>query len=395
MADNIFRDLRPDKLESYKNGFSQELRYTWSHRWDDNKHVADSRSMYQPLSYVLLLPHMPGVLCQRSSAICGNEWWQRLLAILAVRAQISAILKVSNANSELCQDESVRMKHCKSHAQDCNLKCKQYGIIKLNGLNQDNIRLYDLTKPLDRNNTALDLLQSYTNNISHRFVMRGSFRGPNLISTNRPISIWCLPMSWHPTGTRPAATAMLTRLWTQSHIIELYNTHVMPRKWNFIAITCYVYGCFGPLIIPFLRLFWAIDDIMFTAVLGHRWCFVYGCFVPSMTLCLRLFGAIDIIKSTSIVSTHIFVNSVDLTCIDADPSTAPVPAAEILPFAWSVCESVCGYYRQGTSLITRFMRPTWGPSGSDRTQVGPMLAAWTLLSGVVIHAAITKWKPWC
>ena len=34
-----------------------------------------------------------------------------------------------------------------------------------------------------------------------------------------------------------------------------------------------------------------------------------------------------------------------------------------------------------TTLIARFMGPTWGPSGSDRTQVGPMLAPWTLLSG--------------
>ena len=31
--------------------------------------------------------------------------------------------------------------------------------------------------------------------------------------------------------------------------------------------------------------------------------------------------------------------------------------------------------------IARFMGPTWDPSGSDRTQVGPMLAPWTLLSG--------------
>ena len=34
------------------------------------------------------------------------------------------------------------------------------------------------------------------------------------------------------------------------------------------------------------------------------------------------------------------------------------------------------------SLIARFMGLTWGPSGADRTQVGPMLAPWTLLSGV-------------
>ena len=34
------------------------------------------------------------------------------------------------------------------------------------------------------------------------------------------------------------------------------------------------------------------------------------------------------------------------------------------------------------ALIARFMGPTWGPSGADRTQVGPMLAPWTLLSGI-------------
>ena len=32
-------------------------------------------------------------------------------------------------------------------------------------------------------------------------------------------------------------------------------------------------------------------------------------------------------------------------------------------------------------LILSFMGPTWDPSGADRTQVGPMLAPWTLLSG--------------
>ena len=33
------------------------------------------------------------------------------------------------------------------------------------------------------------------------------------------------------------------------------------------------------------------------------------------------------------------------------------------------------------ALITRSMGPTWSPSGADRTQVGAMLAPWTLLSG--------------
>ena len=34
------------------------------------------------------------------------------------------------------------------------------------------------------------------------------------------------------------------------------------------------------------------------------------------------------------------------------------------------------------SQIARFMGPTFGPSGADRTQVGPMMAPWTLLSGM-------------
>ena len=34
------------------------------------------------------------------------------------------------------------------------------------------------------------------------------------------------------------------------------------------------------------------------------------------------------------------------------------------------------------TLIARFMGPTWGLPGADRTQVGPMWATWTLLSGL-------------
>ena len=32
------------------------------------------------------------------------------------------------------------------------------------------------------------------------------------------------------------------------------------------------------------------------------------------------------------------------------------------------------------TLVIRFMGPTWGPPGADRTQVGPMLVPWSLLS---------------
>ena len=34
-----------------------------------------------------------------------------------------------------------------------------------------------------------------------------------------------------------------------------------------------------------------------------------------------------------------------------------------------------------TPQIAKFMGPTWGPPGSCRPQMGPMLAPWTLLSG--------------
>ena len=38
-------------------------------------------------------------------------------------------------------------------------------------------------------------------------------------------------------------------------------------------------------------------------------------------------------------------------------------------------------YYEISTLIARFIGPTCGPSGADRSQVGPMLAPWTLLSG--------------
>ena len=37
-----------------------------------------------------------------------------------------------------------------------------------------------------------------------------------------------------------------------------------------------------------------------------------------------------------------------------------------------------------TPQIMRFMGPTWGPPGSCRPQMGPMLAPWTLLSGTLL-----------
>ena len=46
----------------------------------------------------------------------------------------------------------------------------------------------------------------------------------------------------------------------------------------------------------------------------------------------------------------------------------------VRPSLWSWCGSVI------STLIACVMGPTWGPSGADRTQMGPILAPWTLLS---------------
>ena len=43
--------------------------------------------------------------------------------------------------------------------------------------------------------------------------------------------------------------------------------------------------------------------------------------------------------------------------------------------------------------IAKFMGPTWGPSGADRTQVGPLFAPWTLLSERVYFGMNTS-KLW-
>ena len=40
-----------------------------------------------------------------------------------------------------------------------------------------------------------------------------------------------------------------------------------------------------------------------------------------------------------------------------------------------------GYWVGDITLIASLMGPTWSRSGADRTQVGPILAPWTLLSG--------------
>ena len=80
------------------------------------------------------------------------------------------------------------------------------------------------------------------------------------------------------------------------------------------------------------------------------------------------------------------------------------PQALIRPFKWYrfnyEFESTCDRgSRNKSSQITRLMGPTWGPPGSWRLQVGPVLAPWTLLSGMFNFTVITvstnsQWWLW-
>ena len=53
---------------------------------------------------------------------------------------------------------------------------------------------------------------------------------------------------------------------------------------------------------------------------------------------------------------------------------------------WEISWSCWKHSTNNSSRIARFMGPTWGPSGADRTQVGPMLTPFILLAGFVSYS---------
>ena len=69
--------------------------------------------------------------------------------------------------------------------------------------------------------------------------------------------------------------------------------------------------------------------------------------------------------------------------------TAKEIAARQQAITWNGDDQVMWVRSQRcSSQIARFMGPTWGPPGADRTQVGPMLARWTLLSGLFCYLVL-------
>ena len=58
---------------------------------------------------------------------------------------------------------------------------------------------------------------------------------------------------------------------------------------------------------------------------------------------------------------------------------------------WVITSTVLYWCDHILTLIARLMGPTWGPSGADRTHVGPMWAPWTLLSWCTLLAVLLYW----
>ena len=79
----------------------------------------------------------------------------------------------------------------------------------------------------------------------------------------------------------------------------------------------------------------------------------------------------------------------NIQCVKASLTTGDAWHLQYIP---SITQTICTWlvvmcrssstFFVRLSLIAEFMGPTWGPHGADRTQVGAMLAPWTLLSGM-------------
>ena len=58
--------------------------------------------------------------------------------------------------------------------------------------------------------------------------------------------------------------------------------------------------------------------------------------------------------------------------------------------ALHMAEIICRQPRTASSQIAKLIGPTWGPPGSCRHQMGPMLAPWTLLSDVLLRITVSS-----
>ena len=63
----------------------------------------------------------------------------------------------------------------------------------------------------------------------------------------------------------------------------------------------------------------------------------------------------------------------------------PLTKGQQRVICFHVMTPLCGYTDNVGPQVARFVGPTWGPTGADKTHVGPMLAPWALLSGTPCH----------
>ena len=144
---------------------------------------------------------------------------------------------------------------------------------------------------------------------------------------------------------------------------------------------------------------------LFKCSLNIRVCYFRIALCPSQQcICLSLFGEEenDVVENTlyivNIMYSKIWSES-RIYCLDFYArttflvTTIPSPYNEVIfcygaalritVGKWQPPRQICSVLLSEQPLRARFMGPTWGPSGTDRTQVGPMLAPWTLLSGTL------------
>ena len=102
------------------------------------------------------------------------------------------------------------------------------------------------------------------------------------------------------------------------------------------------------------------------------------------------------IISYHIISYHIvsyLISLVNVTPRDANRSLATAPISDCRRNVLETVEILCGtkgptrwdlnpHPTYTPSQLAKFMGPTWGPPGSCRPQMGPVLAPWTMLSGL-------------
>ena len=119
----------------------------------------------------------------------------------------------------------------------------------------------------------------------------------------------------------------------------------------------------------------------------HRWniltnyqcVFVFYIFLPHWRHAASWKFALN--KDMGIVSnlcSIMFYCSFDFSC------SYPHKMANILRMSFSMLvfqSNCCSDNGLGPAQIAKFLWPTWGPPGSWRPQMGPMLASWTLISG--------------